>query len=233
MDRKTRIKDGLNSDIYNKVEKLDQIKDETQSSTAKLADILDGYETKHEDLNFTKPLEDLEILDSEDVEIEINDEEFLEEYNNQVHGMGLNTLDDLLSTPLPDYEEDISRADAMDTQEFNMNLAGGNAVKTGEDTFTQNIVSPDKIDDFEIDEGLVTARDITEERNVKSKSGESKKTQNKLKEAKEKTEEKIKKVKEQNKDKEKFAITNHLVDIVLVLILLALIIYLITSKLGA
>lgn len=214
--RLDKIKKGLDSDIYNKLSDIENLSDDTLTSTESLADILEGYETKVDGMDFTKPLEELEILDEEDIEIEIDNEEILHDYNNQVHGVGLNTLDDLLNSPTPSYTEDLAKVNDINTEDFNNDVANVDDMETQE-IFTQNLTSPEAIDNFDLDDVVVEPEEVIGSRSRSEKApGKSYKTS------------------EINKQSDHtFDIKNHIVDIILVIILIALVYFLITSNMGA
>ena len=108
-NREEKIKKSLEKEIYNDLNKLDYLDDDTFASTEKLANILDGYMTKVDDLNIEDD-QSLEILDEMEVNIEASDENILNEYNEKIHEFGLDTLNDILATTdiTEELEEEIS-----------------------------------------------------------------------------------------------------------------------------
>ncbi len=213
-DRKEKIKSGLDNDIYSKIDQLEDLKDDTLSSTSKLVNILDGYETKVDNIDFERPSNELEIFDEEDMEIEINDQEILDDYNNKIHGVGLNTLDDLLSEAVPSYTKELSaptqELDEIDTENFDP-VKNTSNMEESQEIFTQNIKSPEMIDDFEIDDTVVPTTDAVD-----------------------KKEPKVEHVKTEVKEKASsgFDFKEHIIDIILGIILIILVIYLISTTMG-
>ncbi len=222
--RKDKIKSGLDNELYSKIDELNNLTDDTLSSTASLADILDGYETKVDNMSITKPLDELQILDEKDVEIEIDDEDILTDYNNQVHGVGLNTLDDLLNSPTPSYTEELARLDDIETEDFVNDFDKDDSEKTQE-VFTQNLTSPQSIDNFAIDESDTIVQEKVSDEKPKREAQKKEKT----KKVKNKPQSKQNVKSEQSS----FQIKNHIVDIILIIILIVLVYFLATYSLGA
>ncbi|MGL5020506.1 MAG: hypothetical protein ACRC5R_00565 [Mycoplasmatales bacterium] len=108
-NREERIKKSLEKEIYSNLNQLDYLDDDTFASTEKLANILDGYMTKVDDLDI-EDNQGLEILDEMEINIEANDENILNEYNEKIHEFGLDTLNDILATTYinEELEEEIS-----------------------------------------------------------------------------------------------------------------------------
>ncbi len=226
-NRKDKIKSGLNNDVYSSIEKLNKLSDNTKSSTSQLADILADYDTRVDNLDFTKEVEELEILDEADVEVEIDNDDLLQDYNDKVHGVGLNTLDDLLSSPTISYTDELTKYDDINDDIDTEDFTGEDEVNTrvlsetvnDDEVFTQNLKSPIMIDDFDIDEKEIDTPPV-----VNSKNGDKVKKEVKFK----------KEEKQVDSQKEKkFDIKDHYVDILLVLILIFLIIFLVKSYIGA
>ena len=147
-ERISRIKTGLNSDIYSKVDELDGLEDDTFSSTSKLADILDGYLTK---------VDNIKIED--EIELEIDDTEILMDYNQRIHDFnedtseGINTdeISELLSQIQDDSEPEIINMSTDDETISPINTI---------DIVEEVIYEPKSIDDIHIGS---TTRDLSEE----------------------------------------------------------------------
>lgn len=97
-NREKKIQEGLKKDIYRQVEQLDNLEDVTVSSTEKLANILDGYLTKIDEESLEEFKDQFEIVDSQNIEIEVDDKDLLKKYNDQLHDNNLETLDNLLAS---------------------------------------------------------------------------------------------------------------------------------------
>jgi ABC-type antimicrobial peptide transport system permease subunit len=104
IDREEEIKRSLKEDIYTHLNRLENLEDDTFASTKRLANILEGYVTKVDDLSIEEENKVLEILEELEVNIEASDERLLTEYNAKFHEMGLDTLSQILEVPQM-YEE--------------------------------------------------------------------------------------------------------------------------------
>lgn len=94
-DRIKKIKEGLNSDIYSKLDEIEHYPETDVSPTSKLANILDGYLTKVDNLNIDEDIKELKILDDQEVEVEVDETDILREYNNKIHDFETEDLEDL------------------------------------------------------------------------------------------------------------------------------------------
>ena len=158
-ERISRIKTGLNSDIYSKVDELDGLEDDTFSSTSKLADILDGYLTKVDNIKIEDEIDDLRIIDEDEIELEIDDTEILMDYNQRIHDFnedtseGINTdeISELLSQIQDDSEPEIINMSTDDETISPINTI---------DIVEEVIYEPKSIDDIHIGS---TTRDLSEE----------------------------------------------------------------------
>lgn len=102
-ERIKKVKEGLNSDIYSRLDQLDDIDIDVNTPTDKLANILEGYLTKVDSLSFQEELKDLKILEEKDVELEVDEEELLRAYNASIHqgstSEDLSELELVVNTP--------------------------------------------------------------------------------------------------------------------------------------
>lgn len=106
IDREEEIKRSLKDDIYTHLNRLENLEDDTFASTKRLANILEGYVTKVDDLSIEEENKVLEILEELEVNIEASDDRILTEYNAKFHEMGLDTLSQILEVPQMNDEAD-------------------------------------------------------------------------------------------------------------------------------
>jgi hypothetical protein len=99
IDREEEIKRSLKEDIYTHLNRLENLEDDSFASTKRLANILEGYVTKVDDLTIEEENKVLEILEELEVNIEASDDRILTEYNAKFHEMGLDTLSQILEVP--------------------------------------------------------------------------------------------------------------------------------------
>ncbi|MGL4589586.1 MAG: hypothetical protein ACRCUP_05060 [Mycoplasmatales bacterium] len=104
------IKEGLKKDIYEKVKTL-KLNDTSDESTAKLANILDGYIGKIDaiDAQSVDAFEDeLRLIITEDVEVEIvdNEDQLLKKYNDHIHSSDENIVTSSLNIDNFEFNEE-------------------------------------------------------------------------------------------------------------------------------
>lgn len=148
-NRVDEIKKGLDSDVYKKINELDQLKDETLASTEKLANILDGYVTKMENFAVSDETGEFEVLNEAEIEMEVDDKDILKEYNEQIHDFGLETLTELLSKG--SIEEEVKEKQSLNLETFN-----GEAVNDEVDEIIE------KINDFKNPNDQVSVEETKE-----------------------------------------------------------------------
>lgn len=157
MNRENEVKNGLKKDIYTQIEELEDLEDNTLSSTAKLANILDGYATKIDDLEITKA-NDIEIVEQKDVDVEIKEEELLDDYNNQIHDF-IKVSNDKVNV---DNNDNLKMDKFSDLDNLTTQQEGGQDLKINEE-FTQSLVSPKKIDNLKFDNIEEETKDLKKE----------------------------------------------------------------------
>lgn len=158
--RADEIKKSLEKDIYSSLDKLDYLKDDTFASTEKLANILEGYMTRVDDMSMETENDDLLILDEKEVNIEVNDEDILAEYNEKIHDFGLTTLNNMVNPEIlkddktfeitKDVEEILDNIEDTKSSMITEELVKENTKPNLEkEDFTQTITSPSAIEDFD------------------------------------------------------------------------------------
>lgn len=178
-NREKEIKNALDKDVYHQIEDLKALQDETLSSTAKLADILDGYMARVSDTSFETVEDSFEIIDSENVEVEVDDEDLLMQYNEKLHQSDLNTLADLMGElENKDYSEltnsetksftvDELLNESKDTNDFKNDInqeykdTGATTLDLGE--VSQSMKTPDPLitlDDIDLEENRDSAQTL-------------------------------------------------------------------------
>lgn len=137
--RRELIEESLHKDLFKMADDIVvNVDPNDYSSTEKLANILDGYITKVENLHFEDENEEFEILDSKDLEIEVDEKDIVKAYSNHIHEFNNDTFGDLLNI---EDTKDVSKVDIdMDYED------------DFETEHTQTIVSPVEIKEFDSSE---------------------------------------------------------------------------------
>ncbi len=154
--RKEKIQKGLNNEIYHKLNTINMSNEfDTLTSTAQLADILDGYMSKIENKNLFETNNDLKILDSIDIDVEIDENEILKEYNNQIHEtqneevVGLETLSNLLEEDNSELIQNITAQDLIEIDDnFDMTIDKLEQEKNTENTLIEEEIIDNNENDF-------------------------------------------------------------------------------------
>ncbi len=225
--RVDKIKNDLNNDIYKKIESLENLRDDTISSTEKLVNILDGYMSELKDFDIEEDITTMEVVVDEEVDIEVEDEDMLREYNEQIHEFGLDTLTELLAKDGKKVDTEENKFDFND-EEINQIIEDIDDYKTQEletEELTQTLESSEQsqieIDDIKFDEEVEKTenKEVISEQTVPTEKITKKKRQNK----------KIKKqTKNSNKvKKSKVKKDGNVIDLILTVILIILTIYLV------
>ncbi len=149
--RVEEIEKSLETDVYRKIEALENLRDDTISSTEKLVDILDGYMTKLEDIEIEEDITTMEVVVDKEIDIEVEDDDMLREYNEQIHDFGLETLTELLSKDEKEKIDSNNKID-FDNEEINQIIDEIDDYKTQEletqglatEEFTQTLDSSDE-----------------------------------------------------------------------------------------
>ncbi len=171
-DRVDELKHNLDNDVYKKMDSLERLREDTLTSTEKLVDILDGYMSKLDDFEIEEEITTMEVVSNDEVDIEVNDDDMLREYNEKIHDFSLETLTELLAKGDVESEQkaienvdfenkdiDTIIEELVDYQNENEStkeatLEDLDTVTEQPDTdFTQSIVTPEneQISDFDID----------------------------------------------------------------------------------
>ncbi len=233
-NRVDELKQNLNNDVYKKMDALERLREDTLTSTEKLVDILDGYMSKLDDFEIEEEITTMEVVSDDEVDIEVNDDDMLREYNEKIHDFSLETLTELLAKGDVEQEQKetenveftekdidtiIDEIDDYKTQELENNeeVAIEEPIATSVITegltseFTQTITTPEseQIEDFDIDEDVTEVAVETEKPEIPKK----KRKENKQKEKKSKPKSKKK------QDKE----NRNVVDIVLTVVIILLV----------
>lgn len=152
MDKKRRelIEESLHKDLFKMADDIVVEEDPNDfSSTEKLSNILDGYISKVENTQFDEENEDFEILDSKNLDIEVDEKDIIRAYSHHIHEFNEDTFSELLNSQdtktIDNLEvELVENLDMLDDENFD-----------SETENTQTIVSPikiDKIDDIKFED---------------------------------------------------------------------------------
>lgn len=137
--RRELIEESLHKDLFKMADDIVvNVDPNDYSSTEKLANILDGYITKVENLHFEEENEEFEILDSKDLEIEVDEKDIVKAYSNHIHEFNSDTFGDLLNNE-----------DTKDIGKLDLELDYEDDFET---EHTQTIVSPVEMKDFDSSE---------------------------------------------------------------------------------
>ncbi len=230
--RVDKIKNDLNNDIYKKIESLENLRDDTISSTEKLVNILDGYMTELKDFDIEEDITTMEVVVDEEVDIEVEDEDMLREYNEQIHEFGLDTLTELLAKDGKKVDTEENKFDFND-EEIDQIIEDIDDYKTQElktEELTQTLETSEQnqieINDINFDEEVEQSekKEVITEEPLQTEKITKKKRQNKKvkKQTKNSNKEKKSKNKKQVSKKD-----NNVIDLMLTIILIALTIYLV------
>ncbi len=230
--RVDKIKNDLNNDIYKKIESLENLRDDTISSTEKLVNILDGYMTELKDFDIEEDITTMEVVVDEEVDIEVEDEDMLREYNEQIHEFGLDTLTELLAKDGKKVDTEENKIDFND-EEIDQIIEDIDDYKTQElktEELTQTLETSEQnqieINDINFDEEVEQSekKEVITEEPLQTEKITKKKRQNKKvkKQTKNSNKEKKSKNKKQVSKKD-----NNVIDLMLTIILIALTIYLV------
>lgn len=100
-NRRELIEESLDRDLFRIIDTINVKEDENDfSSTEKLANILDGYITKVDNLQFDAESEEFEVLESNDIEIEVDEDDIITSYSNRIHSVDEDTFGELLENTL-------------------------------------------------------------------------------------------------------------------------------------
>ncbi len=182
--RLDKIKNDLNNDIYKKIESLENLYDDTISSTEKLVNILDGYMSELKDFDIEEDITTMEVVVEEEVDIEVEDEDMLREYNEQIHDFGLDTLTELLAKEGKKVDPEENKFDFND-EEINQIIDDIDDYKTQElktEELTQTLEASEQsqieINDINFDEEVEKSenKEVIEEEPLQTEESTKKKT---------------------------------------------------------
>ncbi len=221
-DRVDELKQNLESDVYKNMDALERLREDTLTSTEKLVDILDGYMSKLDDFEIEEEITTMEVVSNDAVELEVNDEDMLREYNEKIHDFSLETLTELLAkgevekeqkaTEEMDFEDrdidtiideidDYKTAELTNTDQLDITNVDTVSIDESEakSEYTQSFTAPkeEQIEDFDIE---IEATDTEVETNL-TDSTDAKKTKDKKSKQKVKKEKTTKKPKAKKKPK--------------------------------
>ncbi len=243
--RLDKIKNDLNNDIYKKIESLENLYDDTISSTEKLVNILDGYMSELKDFDIEEDITTMEVVVDEEVDIEVEDEDMLREYNEQIHEFGLDTLTELLAKEGKKVDTEENKFDFND-EEINQIIDDIDDYKTQElktEELTQTLEASEQsqieINDINFDEEVEKSenKEVVIEEPIQTEESTKKKRQNKQVKKQTKKSNEVKKNKKQvnkkqvNKKQVNKKQVNkkdgNIIDLILTIILIILTIYLV------
>ena len=160
---KKQLENDLNKTLYNKIDEIN-ILDEITTDTNELANILDDYLTNVDNLelkNNTETIDDIEFIENKEIDIDVDEEELLKNYDNNLQKIGHETLNDILNEDEKIYE-DIEKSKNFQNEELGTKTANieeileqfekQEEITTNNSEHTQNLVTSEFIDIENVDD---------------------------------------------------------------------------------
>ena len=177
---KKQLEKDLNKTLYNKIDEIN-ILDEITTDTDELANILDDYLTENIEVNSnTETIDEIEFIENKEITIDVDENELLQNYDNNLKKIGHETLNNLLDEDEEIYD-DIEKAknfhqeEELGTKTANIEeileqfeVLEGNEnkkeIESGE--HTQNLITSEFIDIENIDDIFVEQENENNEQQI-------------------------------------------------------------------